>query len=237
MRTTIVLAEPQYLVRRGIRCLVEREANFKVVGEVTDGLEAVRLVQRLKPRVLIVDVAIPGLNGIETTRQVHQQSPNVIQALKNGASGYVVKHAKPAELMRAIREVVAGRCYLSEPLSERPLQTWLQRAKSAPRDTYETLTPREREVLQLVAEGHSSVTIASRLSIGRRTAESHRANIMRKLHLGNQINLILFAIARGIVALPSDPLRDLPRPTRRAPKRFPVPGEVGVTSITRSLTD
>jgi len=182
---------------------------------------------------------------------VHQQSPTtavivlstfsheqyVIQALKNGASGYVVKHAKPAELMRAIREVVAGRCYLSEPLSERPLQTWLQRAKSAPRDTYETLTPREREVLQLVAEGHSSVTIASRLSIGRRTAESHRANIMRKLHLGNQINLILFAIARGIVALPSDPLRDLPRPTRRAPKRFPVPGEVGVTSITRSLTD
>ena len=213
MRTTIVLAEAQHLVRRGIRCLVEGEADFKVVGEVADGLEAVRLVQRLKPRVLIVAVAIPGLNGLETTRQVHQQSPTtavivlsmfsheqyVVQALKNGASGYVVKYAKPAELMRAIREVVTGHRYLSEPLSERPLQTWLQRARSAPGDPYETLTPREREVLQLVAEGHSSDRIARRLSISRRTAESHRASIMRKLECRNQVNLVRYVLARGIL--------------------------------------
>src|SRR5881396_173617 len=169
VQTTIVLAEAQYLVRRGIRCLVEKNADMKVVGEAEDGVEAVRVVQRLKPRVLIAEVAMPGLNGLETTRQVHRLSPTtaiivlstyshehyVIQALKNGASGYVVKYAKPTELMRAIRKVVAGHCYLSEPLSERPLQTWLERAQSAPRDTYETLTPGEREVLQLVAEGHS----------------------------------------------------------------------------------
>ena len=137
MQTTIVLAEAQYLVRRGIRCLVEKKADMKVVGEAEDGVEAVRVVQRLKPRVLIAEVAMPGLNGLETTRQVHRLSPTtavivlstysheqyVIQALKNGASGYVVKYAKPRELMRAIREVVAGHCYLSEPLSERSLQT------------------------------------------------------------------------------------------------------------------
>ena len=162
---------------------------------------------------------MPGLNGLETTRQVHRLSPTtavivlsaysheqyVIQALKNGASGYVVKYAKPSELMRAIRKVVAGHCYLSEPLSERPLQTWLERAQSAPRDTYETLTPREREVLQLVAEGHSSARIAKRWSISRRTAESHRASIMRKVECRNQADLIRYALARGILR-PLDPV-------------------------------
>ncbi len=209
---SIVLADDQNLMRDGIRCLVEREGDFKVVGEVADGLKVVGLVERLKPRILIVAVAMPGLNGLEITRLVRQQSPAtavivlsmyskeqyVIQALRNGAWGYVVKHAKPAELVRAIRKVVAGHHYLSEPLSARPLATWLQRAKSAASDAYETLTRREREVVLLVSEGYSSARIASRLSISRRTAESHRASVMRKLHLRHLADLIRYVLARAI---------------------------------------
>jgi two-component system, NarL family, response regulator NreC len=218
-KTTIVLAEAQYLVRRGVRCLVEKSADMKVVGEAGDGVEAVRVVRRLKPRVLIAEVAMPGLNGLEATRQVQRLSPTtavivlsmysheyyVVHALKNGASGYVVKYAKPGELVRAIRHVAAGHCYLSEPLSERPLQTWLEQARRVPRDSYETLTAREREVLHLVAEGHSSARVAKRLSISRRTAESHRASIMRKIDCRNQADLTRYALARGILR-PLEPL-------------------------------
>jgi DNA-binding NarL/FixJ family response regulator len=210
---TIVLADDQNLVRQGIRCLVETERDFKVVGESADGLKVVDLVARLKPRILIVGLAMPGLNGLEITRQVHQQSPAtavivlsmysqeqyVIQALRNGAKGYVVTHAKPAELGRAIRKVVAGNRYLSEPLSRRSMESWLHRAKSAVRDAYETLTRREREVLLLVSEGYSSIRIADRLSISRRTAESHRARVMHKLHFSNHADLIRYVLARAIL--------------------------------------
>lgn len=210
---TIVLADDHNLVRGGIRCLVEVEDDFKVVGEAADGLKVVRLVERLKPRMLIVSLAMPGLNGLEITRLVHQQSPAtavivlsmhskeqyVIQALRNGASGYVVTCAKPAELVRAIRRVVAGHRYLSEPLSRRPMATWLQRVKSAALDAYETLTRREREVLLLVSEGYSSARIASRLSIGRRTAESHRASVMHKLKFSNQADLIRYVLAHALL--------------------------------------
>ncbi|MEX2147111.1 MAG: response regulator transcription factor [Candidatus Rokuibacteriota bacterium] len=208
---TIVLADDQNLVRQGIRCLVETDHDVKVVGETADGLKVVDLVARLKPRILIVCLAMPGLNGLEITRQVHQQSPAtavivlsmysqeqyVIQALKNGAAGYVLTHAKPAELGRAIRKVVAGHRYLSEPLSRRSMESWLHRAKSAVRDAYETLTRREREVLLLVSEGYSSIRIADRLSISRRTAESHRARVMHKLHFSNHADLIRYVLARA----------------------------------------
>jgi two-component system response regulator NreC len=210
---TIVLADDQNLVRQGIRCLVEKEPDFKVVGQAGDGLKVVDLVARLKPRILIVGLAMPGLNGLEITRQVRHQSPAtsvivlsmysqdeyVIQALRNGATGYVVTHAKPAELGRAIRKVVAGHRYLSEPLSRRSMESWLQRATSAVRDAYETLTRREREVLLLVSEGYSSGRIADRLSISRRTAESHRASVMHKLQFSNQADLIRYVLARAIL--------------------------------------
>jgi two-component system, NarL family, response regulator NreC len=209
---TIVLADDQKLVRGGVRCLLETEKDFKVIGEAADGLKVVRLVARLRPRLLIVAVAMPGLNGLEITRRVHQQSPAtevivlsmyskeqyVIQALRNGASGYVLKCARPIELLRAIRRVVAGHRYLSEPLSERPMATWLQRMESAALDAYETLTRRQREVLLLVSEGYSSARIASRLAISRRTAESHRASVMHKLNFRNQTDLIRYVLARAI---------------------------------------
>ena len=136
----------------------------------------------------------------------YSQEQYVIQALRNGAFGYVLKYARPPELVRAIRRVVAGRRYLSEPLSEHPLETWLERAENEERDAYETLTDRERAVLHLVSEGHSSPAIASRLSISPRTVEAHRARVMRKMRFCNLVDVIVFAIARGILVRPGDPL-------------------------------
>jgi DNA-binding NarL/FixJ family response regulator len=177
-------------------------------------------------------LAMPGLNSFEVTLRVRRRSPGtavillsmyageqyVIEALRSGASGYVVTEAQGSELIRAIRRVATGDRYLSAPLSERRLDTWLQRAKARTLDPYDALTSREREVFNLVAEGHSNDNIAGRLSISRRTTESHRAaNIMRKLRLNNQIDLVRFAIARGILALPSPSALLAGRPRRPAP--------------------
>src|SRR5262245_60431437 len=221
---TIALADDQHLVRQGIRCLLELEKDFKIVGETGDGIKVVGLVGRVKPSVLIVALAMPGLNGVEITRQVRQRFPEtgvvvlslspderyVIEALRNGAWGYLVKQAKATELIRAIRKAARGRHYLSAPFRQDTVEVWLQRARRVAPDPYTTLTSREREVLQLVAEGHSSSDIAGRLSISRRTAEAHRANFMRKLRLRNHVELIQYALGRGILMLPGDPLRAEP---------------------------
>jgi two-component system, NarL family, response regulator NreC len=218
---TLVLADHRHLIREGVRSLLEKEKDFKVVGEAADGLKVVGLVERRKPRVLTIALTMPGLSSFEVIRRVRQRSPetavillsmyvgdhHVIAALRSGAAGYVAMQARGVELIRAIRKVAAGNRYLSAPLSKHPISAWLQRAKTRTLDPYDALTSREREVLNLVSEGHSSARIAGRLSISRRTAESHRANVMRKLHLRNQIDLIRFAIARGILELSSDPLR------------------------------
>ena len=221
---TIVLAEDLTLVRRGIRCLVEIQKDFKVVGECADGVKTVSLVARVKPRMLIVALAMPGLNGLEITRLVRERSPAtdviilsqyskeqfVLQALRNGAAAYVVKHARPSELVRAIRRAVAGQRYVSEPLSRDSMGTWLRRAASAGPDPYETLTCREREVLRLVSEGYTGARIGRRLSISRRTAESHRASIMRKLGLTGRVDLIRYVLEREILAMSGSPTRRSP---------------------------
>jgi len=218
---TIALADQHHLIREGVRCLLATKKDFKIVGEVADGLKVIGLVERRKPRVLIMALALPGLSSFEVTLRVRRRWPEtavillsmyasdqyVIEALRSGASGYVVTQAKGIELIRAIRRVAAGDRYLSAPLSQRPMDAWLQRAQARTLDPYDALTSREREVFNLVSEGHSSASIAGRLSISRRTAESHRANVMRKLDLGNQIDLLRFAIVRGLVALPPGPLR------------------------------
>lgn len=215
---TIVLADHHRLIREGLRSLLEKQKDLEVVGEVADGLKVVGLVERRKPRVLIMALAMPGLSSFEVIVRIRQRSPDtavivlssypgdqyVTAALRNGASGYVMTQAGSIALIRAIRKVAAGGRYLSPPLSKHPMDTWLQRAKARTLDPYDALTSREREVFNLMTEGHSSANIARRLAISRRTAESHRANVMRKLHLRNQIDLIRFAITRGIVALPSD---------------------------------
>jgi two-component system response regulator NreC len=213
--TTIVLADDHHVVRQGLRSLLEAEPGFSVVGETGDGLEAAQLVERLQPDVLVLDLMMPSLNGLEVTRQVSQRSPqthvvilsmhaneaHVLEALRAGAAAYVLKESTSAELVRAVHEAVAGRRYLSPPLSERAIEVYLQKAKPAALDPYETLTAREREVLHLVAEGHTNAEIADRLFISRRTVETHRANLMRKLSLRTPTDLISYALRRGILPM------------------------------------
>lgn len=214
-------------MRQALKCLLELEDDFRVVGETGDGREAVALAERLRPGVLIVEIAMPGLHGLEVVRQARQRSPqtavivlsrhdsewHVTEALRNGAAGYVVKQAEASELITAVRTVARGRRFLSTPLSEDLVQSWLRRSRAAA-DPYERLTTREREVLQLVAEGYSSRNIATRLSISARTAEAHRANVMQKLRLRNQADLIRFALGRGFL-----PPAELSLPRRRARPR------------------
>jgi DNA-binding NarL/FixJ family response regulator len=215
--TTIVLADDHQVVRQGLRALLEAEPDFSVVGEAGDGLEALQQIERLKPDVLVLDLMMPGLNGLEVTRQTDKHSSHtrvvilsmyaneayVLEALGNGASAYVLKDSSSADLVQAVREVAAGHRYLSPPLSDRAIEAYQEKAKAAALDNYETLTTREREVLQLAAEGHTSAEIAARLGISPRTAETHRANLMHKLNLHTQADLIRYALRRGIIPMES----------------------------------
>ena len=212
---TIVLADDHHIVRQGLRALLQAEPDFSVVGEAADGREALALTERLKPKVLIVDVMMPNLNGLEVTRQVHQVSVKtrvvvlsmyaneayVMEAFRNGASAYVLKESKASDLLWAVREVAAGRPYLSPPLSQHAVEHYIQRARETSLDLYDTLTTREREVLQLVAEGHTNADIAARLFISPRTAETHRVHLMNKLRLRSQTDLIRYALKRGILPM------------------------------------
>ncbi|MBN2505574.1 MAG: response regulator transcription factor [Verrucomicrobia bacterium] len=211
---TIVLAEDHHIVRQGLRLLLEAEPGFRLVGEAADGLEAVRLVETLHPNVLVLDLMIPRLHGLDVTRQVRRQCPEthvvilsmhadepyVMEALRNGATGYVLKDATGADLVHAVKDAMAGRRYLSPALAERALSSYVERPGESELDVYETLTNRERLVLQLAAEGHSSPEIAKQLFISTRTVETHRANFMRKLSLHSQTELVRFAIRKGILS-------------------------------------
>ena len=213
--TTILLADDHRIVRQGLRALLEAEPDFSLVGETGDGLEAIQLAERLQPDVIVLDLMMPGINGLEATRQISDNCPQtrvvilsmhadeayVLEALRNGASGYVLKDSSADDLVRAVREVEAGRRYLSPPLSERAIEAYTRKAEETSLDPYEKLTNREREVLHLTAEGHSSTEIAERLSISSRTVETHRANMMRKLDLRSQTDLIRYALKRGIIPM------------------------------------
>ncbi len=210
----IVLADDHPIVRQGLYALLEAETDFQIVGEAGDGLEAVALVERVKPDVLVLDLMMPGLAGLEVARQTRQRSPQtrivilsmhadegyVLEALTAGASAYVLKKSTTGDLVKAIRDAIAGRRFLSPPLSDRLIDAYIEKAKGEPLDPYNTLTPREREILQLVAEGHTNAAIATRLSISPRTVEMHRASLMRKLSLQNQVELVRYAVQRGILA-------------------------------------
>ncbi len=209
----IILADDHHIVRQGVKALLENEPDFEVVGEAGDGTSALAMTGRLKPEILVVDLMMPGLNGLEVTRRVAKVSPEtraivlsmymnepyVIEALRNGAFGYVLKESNIADLARAIREVAAGRHYLSPPLSERAIEAYLEKTGGASLDLYDTLTTREKEVFQLAVEGHGNTEIAARLYISGRTAETHRGNLMRKLGLHTQTDLIKYALKRGML--------------------------------------
>jgi two-component system response regulator NreC len=213
---SLVLADDHHVVRQALRTLLETDARFVVLGECADGLAVAETVERLRPDVLVVDLVLPGLGGLEVTRQVCRRTPltrvlilsmnmseaHVLQALRNGARAYVRKDDTAADLKRAIEDVANGRLYLSPPFSDRAIEAYRQRALAAGGDDYENLTGREREVLQLAAEGFGNSEIAARLGISPRTAETHRANLMRKLSLRRPVDLVRYALRRGL--LPDD---------------------------------
>lgn len=190
-----------------------------MVGEAANGLEVSDAVTRLKPTVLILDLMMPGLNGLDVLREVgkrarrtrvivlsmHANEGYVAEALRQGAAGYVLKDAGATDLVKAVREVAAGRHYLSPPLSDPAIHAYVERLREAPVDPYETLTTREREILHLVAEGRTSAEIAQQLSISPRTAETHRANILRKLSLRSPADVVRYALRRGILPMEGGP--------------------------------
>jgi len=213
-RISIVVADDHQVVRDGLRALLGAEPDLTVVGEAGDGIEVVRLVEQVRPDVVVLDLLIPGLSGLDVALELHRRLPetrvvilsmhaseaHVLQALKNGASAYVVKDAGAAELFKAIREAAAGRRYLSPPFADRAIEAYLGHDPADPLDRYETLTAREREVFHLAAHGSSHAEVAARLFISPRTAETHRANVMRKLDLHSQVELIAYARSRGLLA-------------------------------------
>lgn len=206
----IVLADDHTVVREGFRMVLETQNDFLVVGEACGGLEAISLVEQLRPDVLVVDLMMPGINGLEVVRQVrklthtvvltmHDHEAYVLEALRNGAFGYVLKDATTKELLEAVRKAAAGQRYLSAPFADRAIELYAQMNSSENEDPYETLTDREREVLQLVGQGHSNQVVGAMLQISPRTVEVHRAKLMRKLNIKSQMDLMRYAIQRGIV--------------------------------------
>jgi len=210
-----VLVDDHPILRKGLRALLEDEDNCRVIGEASDGLTAIELIARLQPDVAIIDVQLPDLNGLEVARRVCDQAPQtkvimlsmypdepyVLEALRHGAVGYVLKGAATTDLIQAVHVAVQGRRFLSTPLTERALDAYAKRAEEAgqPLDRYELLTSREREVLQLAAQGLGNSEVGDRLAISPRTAETHRANMLRKLGLQTQTDLVRFAVSRGLI--------------------------------------
>lgn len=210
--TTVVIADDHEIVRRGLRSLLEADGTCKVVADVADGLSAVQTVEKLKPSLLVLDLNMPRMHGLEVLKHVRAGSPNtrvivlsmhndepyVIEALRGGASAYLLKGSESLEIAQALKEVLAGRRYLSAPLSEWAINALTTRVADTS-DPLGSLSPREREVLQLAAEGYANPEIAEKLFISPRTAETHRTNLMRKLGLQSQTDLVRFSIRRGII--------------------------------------
>lgn len=210
----IFLADDHQIVRKGIKAILSIEPDFKVVGEAGDGIETVKLVEELHPDILILDLMMGGINGLEVTRQLTKKTPKtgivvlsmhsneayVLEALRSGAMAYILKDNTTEDLVHAIREVAVGRRYLSSPLSDRAIMAYTQKTDTGKmQDPYEQLTTREREVLQMSAQGLSNTDIAGRLFISPRTIETHRANLMHKLGIRTQAELLQYAILRGLI--------------------------------------
>lgn len=214
--TTILLADDHAVVRQGLKALLEDEQDFTVVGEASSGLEAIRMCSKLKPEILVLDIMMDDISGIEVAHQIRETLPqtgivilsmyadkkHVLEALKAGATAYVVKKSVSSELVQAVREVCVGHRYLGPSLADVVVDAYLEKMESGPSDPYDTLSIREREVLHLAAHGHTNAEISELLCISRRTVETHRANAMRKLNLNNQTDLLRYALLRGI--LPSE---------------------------------
>ncbi len=210
--TTILLADDHAVLRAGLKLLLESQPDLRVVGEASSGLEALDLAARLQPDLLLLDLSMPGLGGLEALPALRKAAPAakililtmyddpqyLRAALKNGAAGYVLKKAADAELISAIRAVLRGEMYVHPSLTRALLDDMLPKPQTAP-DAWETLSEREREVLRLVALGHTSAEIAERLNLSAKTVETYRARGMEKLGLTNRAALVRFALQKGIL--------------------------------------
>ncbi len=218
MSISILLTDDHTILRQGLAALLDAEPDFNILGEASTGVETLQKVEALDPDVLVLDLVLPDIHGLEITHQVRHSNPRtrivvlsmyakeayVLEALNNGASAYVLKGSDARELIHAIRQAVQGERYLSPPLSEQSLEAYIELTRGQDFDPYETLTNRERQILHLAAGGCSSNEIAHRLTISPRTVEVHRAKVMAKLDLHNQSELVRYAIQRGIIPLDAD---------------------------------
>jgi DNA-binding NarL/FixJ family response regulator len=217
MKTTILLADDHTIVRDGLRALLVENPDFLVVGSAANGLEAVELSRELKPDVVVMDIAMPELNGLDATEQIRQECPqtqvvilsihatseHIYQAFRVGALGYLLKESAGTELVAAVRAARDGQRYLTQRIADTVLDSYmLQRAEAKGQSPFETLSQRERAVLQFVAEGLSSAEIAARLSLSPRTVETYRARLMHKLGLRDLPGLVRYAIENGLSVEP-----------------------------------
>ena len=209
----IILADDHKLVRQGLRALLEANHGFEIIGEASNGVEALKLMEELSPDIALLDVMMPDLNGIETAKiaqqrglktkliflSMHANSTYVVRALQSGASGYVLKDSDFIEILQAIQNALEGKRYLSTAIASEVLEILLN-ADLDKSDVLAVLSPREREVLQHIAEGNSNAVIAEKLTLSVRTVESHRAHIMAKMHFNSQADLVRCAIQQGLIA-------------------------------------
>jgi DNA-binding NarL/FixJ family response regulator len=210
----IIIAEDQTLVRQGLRSLLQSEKNFKVVAEAENGIEAIRCVEEHKPHLILLDLAMPKMSGLSALEDIKKRFPKtkiialtfhsseeyILEAFKLGIDGYCLKEDSHAELMAAIESVFSGKKYISPSISSKVLEGYIEGQQKLKRKTsWETLTQREKEVLKLVGEGHSSIEIGNILCISSKTVDKHRSNIMNKLDLHSAAALTAYAIEKGLV--------------------------------------
>jgi two-component system, NarL family, response regulator NreC len=210
----VLLADDHGVVRKGLRFVLERNARIQVVGEAADGREAVKLAEQLEPQVVVMDIAMPNLNGIDATTQIVKKNPKIgvvilsmysdeaylVRVLSAGARGYLLKDSAETELLRAVESVGEGKPFFSPAIAQTLLEDYMRRLQQEHlQDSYDLLTDREKEILQLLAEGKSNKEVAAVLNLSLHTVETHRMHIMQKLNLHNTAEIVLYAVRKKVI--------------------------------------